>query len=144
MQIRDWLYVNDHNLGVDLILKKGNIGQTYNIGGNNEWTNIDIVKLVCDLIHKEFLQDRELVEKFPNCPSQQGNHPETLITHVTDRLGHDRRYAINADKISSSLGYSPEESFETGIKKTIKYFLRLIGVRPYRSRSGHKIGHFYA
>jgi dTDP-glucose 4,6-dehydratase len=124
MQIRDWLYVDDHNLGVDLILKKGNIGQTYNIGGNNEWTNIDIVKLVCDLIHKEFLQDRELVERFPNCPPSQGNHPETLITQVKDRLGHDRRYAINAQKITSDLKYKPNESFETGIRRTLKWFLK--------------------
>jgi dTDP-glucose 4,6-dehydratase len=122
-QIRDWLYVDDHNLGVDLILTKGKTGETYNIGGNNEWTNIDIVQLICDLIHNEFLQDKELVKRFPNCPSSQGNHPETLITHVKDRLGHDRRYAINADKISSSLGYSPKESFKTGLPKTLKWFL---------------------
>jgi len=76
------------------------------------------------LIHKTFSQDRKLAKRYPNCPSAKGIHPKTLITHVTDRLGHDRRYAINADKISSSLGYSPEESFETGIKKTIKYFLK--------------------
>jgi len=122
-QIRDWLYVDDHNLGVDLILEKGKIGETYNIGGNNEWTNIDIVKLVCNLIHKEFSQDRELIERFPNCPSTQGKHPEILITHVKDRAGHDRRYAIDADKISSDLGYSPKEAFKTGISKTLKWFL---------------------
>ena len=122
-QIRDWLYVDDHNLGVDLILTKGKTGETYNIGGNNEWTNINIVKLICDLIHKDFSQDRELAKRFPECPSSQGNHPKTLITHVKDRLGHDRRYAINADKISSNLGYSPGESFKTGLPKTLKWFL---------------------
>ncbi len=122
-QILDWLYVDDHNLGVDLILKKGKPGETYNIGGNNEWTNLDIVKLVCDLILKKFSQDKELVERFPNCPSSQGNHPEALITHVKDRAGHDRRYAINADKISSNLEYSPTESFQTGIQKTIKWYV---------------------
>ena len=112
-QIRDWLYVDDHNLGVDLILGKGKIGETYNIGGNNEWANIDIVNLICDLIHK----------KFPHCLSSQGRHPSTLITNVTDRLGHDRRYAINADKISANLGYSPKKSFKAGIKKTLEWFL---------------------
>lgn len=122
-QIRDWLYVDDHNLGVDLILEKGKTGETYNIGGNNERANINIVQLICNLIHKEFLQDKKLVNRFPNCPSSQGSHPKNLITHVTDRLGHDRRYAINADKISSTLGYSPQESFDTGLSKTLKWFL---------------------
>jgi len=124
-QIRDWLYVDDHNLGVDLILKKGQTGKTYNIGGDNEWTNINIVQLICDLIHDQFLQDRKLAKKFPHCPCAKGHHPKTLITHVKDRLGHDRRYAINADKISSDLGYSPKESFKTGLFKTLKWFLDL-------------------
>jgi len=112
-QIRDWLHVDDHNLGVDLILNRGKVGETYNIGGNNEWTNIDIVKTICNLIH----------ERYPNGTSAHSNHPQTLITHVKDRLGHDRRYAINAEKISSELGYSPAESFETGIRKTLEWFL---------------------
>lgn len=122
-QIRDWLYVDDHNLGVDLILRKGKVGEAYNIGSNNEWANLDIVKLVCDLIHKEFLNDNKLAIRYPNCPCSHSNHPETLITHVTDRKGHDRRYAINADKISADLGYSPKKSFATGIQKTLKWFL---------------------
>ena len=122
-QIRDWLYVDDHNLGIDLILEKGKSGETYNIGGNNEWANLDIVNLICDLIHKEFLKNKALAEKFPHCPSNRDNHPKTLITHVTDRKGHDRRYAINADKISSGLGYTPVESFKTGISKTLKLML---------------------
>ncbi len=124
-QIRDWLYVDDHNLGVDLILEKGKIGETYNIGGNNEWTNINIVQLICDLIHNEFLQNKGLAKRFPHCPCVKGLHPETLITHVKDRLGHDRRYAINADKISSDLGYSPKESFKNGLLKTLNWFLAL-------------------
>lgn len=124
-QIRDWLYVDDHNLGVELILNNGQTGATYNIGGNNEWTNIDIVKLICDLIHKDFSTDKGLSKRFPNCPSTKGHHPYTLITHVEDRLGHDRRYAINAEKISSSLGYTPAKSFETNIVKTLKWFISL-------------------
>ena len=122
-QIRDWLYVDDHNRGVDLILDKGKTGETYNIGGNNEWTKTDIVNRVCDLIHEEFSQDRKLVQRFPNCPSSRGNHPKILISHVKDRLGHDRRYAVNADKISSNLGYSPGEDFKTGLPKTLQWFL---------------------
>ncbi len=123
-QIRDWLYVDDHNRGVDLILNKGKVGETYNIGGNNEWTNLDIVTLVCDLIHKEFLQNKEIAKRFPYCPSAQGSHPKTLITHVKDRSGHDRRYAINAKKISSELGYTPLESFDVGIQKTLDWLFR--------------------
>jgi dTDP-glucose 4,6-dehydratase len=122
-QIRDWLYVDDHNLGIDLILKKGKIGATYNIGGNNEWANIDIVHLICSLIHKNFSQDKELVDRFPKCPSVQNNHPKILITHIKDRLGHDRRYAINSEKISSELEYTPLEPFESGIQKTVNWFL---------------------
>ena len=124
-QIRDWLYVDDHNLGVDLILEKGKIGETYNIGGNNEWANINIVQIICDLIHNEFSQNKGLAKRFPHCPCAKGLHPETLITHVKDRLGHDRRYAINADKISSDLGYSPKESFKNGLLKTLNWFLAL-------------------
>jgi dTDP-glucose 4,6-dehydratase len=123
LQIRDWLYVDDHNLGVDLILERGKPGETYNIGGNNEWKNIDIVHLVCDLLHEKFQSDPTLVKKYPDCVSAQGKHPNALITHVTDRLGHDRRYAINAAKISSLLGYRPKETFNTGIQKTIDWYL---------------------
>ncbi len=107
-QIRDWLYVDDHNRGIDLIIRNGKVDNTYNIGGNNEWTNIDIVTLVCELMDQ--------------------HHPEgaphtSLITYVKDRLGHDRRYAINANKLMIELGYMPEETFETGIAKTIQWFL---------------------
>lgn len=108
LQIRDWLYVDDHNIGVDLILKKGKPGQTYNIGGNNEKLNIDIVHLVCSLM------DKKLNRKTP---------AKTLITHVTDRAGHDRRYAINARKITNDLGYAPQTTFEQGIEKTINWYL---------------------
>lgn len=123
-QIRDWLHVDDHNYGVDLILQKGRIGETYNIGGNNEHTNIDIVTTICRSIDNLFIDRPEMVSKFPNAPQVRGNKAETLITHVKDRLGHDRRYAINAQKIMAELGYNPLESFETGIQKTINWYLR--------------------
>jgi dTDP-glucose 4,6-dehydratase len=107
-QIRDWLFVDDHNKGIDLIIRNGQIDNTYNIGGNNEWANIDIVNLICELMDQ--------------------HHPEgaphtQLITYVTDRLGHDRRYAINATKIMNELGYAPQETFETGIRKTVRWYL---------------------
>ncbi len=122
-QIRDWLYVDDHNRGVDLILRKGKPGQTYNIGGNNEWTNIDIIKVICRSMHTMLTGNEKRFDRtFPNTPSFRNQDPESLITFVTDRAGHDRRYAINANKISGTLGFSPKESFETGIKKTIQWY----------------------
>lgn len=121
-QIRDWLYVDDHNRGVDMILNHGTPGKTYNIGGNNEWTNIDIVNLICDHILEKFATDPVLPHKFPESPASVNIHPNTLITHVKDRAGHDRRYAIDAAKITGELGYAPLESFETGIQKTIDWF----------------------
>ena len=122
-QIRDWLYVDDHNLGVDLILNKGKIGETYNIGGNNEQINLDIVNLVCTVLDDLFKTDTTLAERFPQAPPAKGTPCKTLITHVTDRAGHDRRYAINPDKISTDLGYHPAFTFETGIRKTIAWYL---------------------
>ena len=107
-QIRDWLYVDDHNRGIDLIIRNGLIDNTYNIGGNNEWTNIDIVTLVCELMD----------EHHP-----AGAPHKNLITYVKDRAGHDRRYAIDATKIMKEMKYEPEETFETGIRKTIKWYL---------------------
>ncbi len=122
-QIRDWLYVDDHNLGVDLILNHGRIGETYNIGGNNEQFNLDIVHLVCSLMDEIFNTTPELRQRYPQAPPSKGKPAAALITHVTDRAGHDRRYAINAAKISSELGYEPGVSFETGIRKTVQWYL---------------------
>jgi len=100
--IRDWLYVEDHCSAIDRVLTDGKAGEVYNIGGHNEWANIDIVKLIL----------KEL------------NKPETLIQYVTDRLGHDRRYAIDASKIEKELGWTPSMTFEVGIKKTIDWYLK--------------------
>ena len=99
--VRDWLYVEDHCKAIDLIIHKGRVGEVYNIGGHNEMRNIDIVKLIC----------REL------------NKPESLIQFVTDRKGHDLRYAIDPTKIHNELGWLPETSFNEGIKRTIKWYL---------------------
>ncbi len=123
LQIRDWLYVDDHNRGIDLIIRDGRVDQTYNIGGNNEWTNIDIVKLVCALLDERFAVDHAMSGRFPEAVQNQGKKAKSLITYVDDRLGHDRRYAINAGKITSELGYAPVESFETGIGKTLDWYL---------------------
>ena len=122
-QIRDWLYVDDHNLGVDLILKKGSIGETYNIGGNNEQYNLDIVHLVCSIMDETFAGTSDLQQRFPEAPPAGGKPSSNLITHVTDRLGHDRRYAINAAKITTDLGYTPRTTFDAGIRKTVRWYL---------------------
>jgi dTDP-glucose 4,6-dehydratase len=122
-QIRDWLYVEDHNFGIDLILQKGKPGETYNIGGNNEWENIDIVRCICNLIDQQFADHLDLKKKYPDSPASKNKKAKTLITHVQDRAGHDRRYAVNAEKINTELGFSPQETFETGIQKTIHWFL---------------------
>ena len=116
-QIRDWLYVEDHARALYLVAKQGKIGETYNIGGHNEKANIDVVKTICELLE-------ELVPN--NCHSRKGVNPEgfeSLITYVKDRPGHDVRYAIDASKIERELGWSPEESFETGIRKTVQWYL---------------------
>ena len=109
-QIRDWLHVDDHARALRLVLEQGKIGETYNIGGHNEKTNLEVVKTICALLDK-------LVPSSPHIPH------EKLITYVTDRPGHDVRYAIDADKIAKDLGWLPEETFESGIEKTVKWYL---------------------
>ncbi|MDH5896544.1 dTDP-glucose 4,6-dehydratase [Vibrio splendidus] len=112
MQIRDWLYVEDHARALYKVVTEGKVGETYNIGGHNEKANIDVVKSVCILLE-------ELV---PEKPSGVEAYQD-LITYVTDRPGHDVRYAIDASKIERELGWVPEESFESGIRKTVEWYL---------------------
>ncbi|GAB4294459.1 MAG: dTDP-glucose 4,6-dehydratase [Thiohalomonadaceae bacterium] len=121
--VRDWLYVDDHCRGIELVIEKGRRGETYNIGGNNEWRNIDIVQLLCRLLDERFAADTELRGRFPQAPAASGRSTAELITYVTDRPGHDRRYAINADKARKELGYAPQETFESGIRKTLAWYL---------------------
>ena len=122
-QIRDWLYVDDHSRGIDLIIASGRPGQTYNIGGNNEWANIDVVKLLCMLVDNSFGADPELASRFPDSPCASGEPAESLITFVADRPGHDTRYAIDATKITGELGYQPQEDFHSGLAKTVAWYL---------------------
>jgi len=107
--IRDWLYVIDHAVAIDLVYHKGNLGETYNIGGFNEWKNIDIVRLLCKMM------DRKL--------DRAEGTSEKLISFVKDRPGHDLRYAIDASKINDQLGWEPSVSFETGLDLTIEWYL---------------------
>ncbi len=110
LQVRDWLYVGDHCSGIRRVLEAGTIGETYNIGGWNEQTNISIMQRICAL-----LDERR--------PRADGTSYATQITHVKDRPGHDRRYAIDARKIEQQLGWRPAETFETGIRKTVDWYL---------------------
>ncbi len=107
--VRDWLFVEDHAVAIDLIFHKGKIGETYNIGGNNEWTNIDLVHLLCRIMDEKL-----------------GREPGTsakLITFVTDRAGHDLRYAIDSSKLQNELGWAPSLQFEEGLEKTVDWYL---------------------
>ncbi|MGR2667503.1 dTDP-glucose 4,6-dehydratase [Vibrio campbellii] len=112
MQIRDWLFVEDHAKALYKVVTEGVIGETYNIGGHNEKANIDVVKSICEILE-------ELV---PNKP-EGISHYQDLITYVKDRPGHDVRYAIDASKIERELGWTPEETFETGLRKTVEWYL---------------------
>lgn len=109
INVRDWLYVEDHAKAIDLVFHKGTVGETYNIGGFNEWRNIDIVKLIVKIV------DREL--------GRPAGTSEKLITYVADRAGHDLRYAIDSSKLRKELGWKPETSFPEGIEKTVKWYL---------------------
>ena len=122
-QIRDWLYVDDHARGIELIIKQGRHGETYNVGGNNEWANIDVVKLLCSILDQRFTENPGLKQRFPGSPCASGEQASSLITFVKDRPGHDTRYAINAEKIMGELGYQPKEDFESGLNKTVDWYL---------------------
>jgi dTDP-glucose 4,6-dehydratase len=123
LNVRDWLYVEDHCRAIDAVLLRGRIGETYNVGGCNEWRNIDIVHKLCELLERRFAADPSLRARFPKCPASQGKPVSSLITYVTDRLGHDWRYAIDASRIRQELGFEPVENFETGIEKTVDWYL---------------------
>ena len=118
--VRDWLYVEDHCKGIDLVLRNANIYEIYNIGGFNEEQNINIVKLVIDIL-KEEIENNDEYKKVLKTDLQNINYD--LITYVQDRLGHDMRYAIDPSKITRDLGWYPETDFETGIRKTVKWYL---------------------
>jgi dTDP-glucose 4,6-dehydratase len=123
LNVRDWLYVEDHCRAVECVVLNGRVGETYNAGGRNEWKNIDVVRLLCGLVDQAFRDDATLAKRFPRCPAAVGRETATLITPVADRPGHDRRYAIDASKIERELGFCPVESFDSGIRKTVAWYL---------------------
>jgi dTDP-glucose 4,6-dehydratase len=130
--VRDWLYVEDHCKAIDTVLLNGRVGEVYNVGGHNEKKNIDIVKLTISTI-KRLMEENAEYRQVLKVPCHCGLDPqspdnldwlnENLITYVTDRLGHDQRYAIDPNKITTELGWYPETKFEDGIVKTIRWYL---------------------
>jgi dTDP-glucose 4,6-dehydratase len=109
LNVRDWLYVEDHASAIELVFSKGKVGETYNVGGNNEWKNIDLVKLLCSIMDSKL--------------GRESGESEQLITYVKDRAGHDLRYAIDSSKIQNELGWKPSLTFEEGLEKTVDWYL---------------------
>jgi dTDP-glucose 4,6-dehydratase len=122
--VRDWLHVEDHCVGIDLILQRGRAGEVYNIGGNNQWRNLDLVRLLCSIANAVFAEDAGLKTRFPDSPCAQGESAEVLITFVKDRPGHDRRYAIDASKIARELGFHVQRDFPSAMRQTFFWYLQ--------------------
>lgn len=120
-QVRDWLYVDDHVCALQLILEKGRVGQTYNVGAHNPKQNIEVVRAICHLLDELHPQSRPTGTNGAPASHQQ------LITHVTDRPGHDLRYALDASKIKTELGWAPQVDFDSGLRKTVQWYLGQIG-----------------
>lgn len=123
MNVRDWLHVEDHCLGIELILRNGRIGETYNVGGGQELPNVTVIEEICKGVDAAFAANPELARRFPNAPAAQGRSSTELKTYVQDRKGHDRRYAIDETKIRSELGYEPRRDFPQGFAETLSWYL---------------------
>ncbi|WP_120077432.1 dTDP-glucose 4,6-dehydratase [Aurantiacibacter odishensis] len=123
MNVRDWLHVEDHCRGVEACLAKGTPGETYNIGGGAELPNMAVIDRICAEVDNAFAEIDGLAERYPDAPAAKGKPTSELKTFVTDRKGHDRRYAIDETKARSELGYAPAHSFETGLANTLRWYL---------------------
>ena len=122
-QIRDWLHVEDHCRAIALALTRGTSGEVYNVGGNSETTNLEIVTRLCALLDERVGGDMALRAAYPSCPAAQGQRSDSLIQHVRDRLGHDRRYAIDYRKAERDLGYRPHWNLTQGLGRTVEWFM---------------------
>ena len=123
MQVRDWLHVEDHCRGIAACLARGRVGETYNIGGGAELPNLTVIETLCAAVDAAFAADPALAARFPDAPAARGIATATLKTFVTDRPGHDRRYAIDETKARAELGYAPARSFEQGFAETLAWYL---------------------
>jgi dTDP-glucose 4,6-dehydratase len=123
MQIRDWLHVEDHCRGIEATLLKGRVGETYNIGGGAELPNLTVIETLCAAVDAAFAADPGLAARFPDSPAAKGLPTASLKTFVTDRPGHDRRYAIDETKARAELGYAPARTFDQGFAETLSWYL---------------------
>ena len=121
--VRDWLYVEDHARGIEAVIERGKAGEVYNIGGQNEWDNLALINVLCEEMDRKFARKTALAAKFPDAAPAQGRSSVEKIVFVEDRAGHDRRYAIDAEKTRTELGFEVVVSFELGIAKTIDWYL---------------------
>ncbi len=123
MNVRDWLHVDDHCRAIDLVLAGGKPGETYNVGGGEELPNMTVITTICATVDTLFAGDDSLAARFPGSPAAQGRPTSDLITYVTDRAGHDRRYAIDCRKLEAELGYAPVYDFAGGLAATIRWYV---------------------
>jgi len=121
--VRDWLHVSDHCEALMAVVERGRIGETYNVGGGNERNNREVVGLICDSIDRAFAANAALAARFPSCPAATGRSTRTLISFVTDRPGHDHRYAINAGKLTDELGINGRVDFDEGLPQTVRWYI---------------------
>jgi dTDP-glucose 4,6-dehydratase len=121
--VRDWLHVTDHCRGIELILQQGRVGEVYNIGGGSEAENIYLVRTLCAIMDTVFANDTQLKVRFRNSPAAHSKPSDSLMTYVKDRPGHDRRYAINCQKIETELGYRAQVSIDAGLRSTVEWYL---------------------
>ena len=123
MNVRDWLHVEDHCRGIEAVIKQGRIGETYNIGGGQELPNMAVIDGICATVDAAFERDSTLAVRYPSAPAAKGQRSDSLKTFVTDRLGHDRRYAIDETKAREELGYRASRTFEEGFAQTMAWYL---------------------
>lgn len=123
MNVRDWLHVEDHCRGIEACLTKGRVGETYNIGGGAELPNMTVIDTICAEVDSAFAEIDGLAERYPDAPAASGARSDTLKRFITDRAGHDRRYAIDERKARDELGYAPHHRFEDGLRQTLRWYL---------------------
>ncbi len=123
LNVRDWLHVADHCAGIERVLERGRVGETYNIGGGAELPNMAVIDRICASVDSAFAADPVLAARYPDAPAARGESTATLKTFVTDRAGHDRRYAIDERKAREELGYKPRRTFEEGLAETLAWYL---------------------
>ena len=123
MQVRDWLHVSDHSRGIEAVLMRGRVGESYNIGGNCEIPNLELVRTLCRIVDRALGADAAMAARFPRSPAATGRSADSLIAFVRDRLGHDRRYAIDDTRMRTELGFAPLETLESGLQRTVEWYL---------------------